>query len=61
MKLEEARKVIAHYRKIDEKVYLGPAVEAAITLDDRITELEAEVKRLNLLLETTNALMQDVY
>ena len=42
MELREAREVIAHYRKIDEKVYLGPAVEAAIVLDDRITELEAQ-------------------
>ena len=42
MGLKEARDTIAHYRKMDEKVYLGPAVEAAIILDDRITELEAE-------------------
>ncbi len=42
MELREAREVIAHYRKINEKVDLGPAVEAAIVLDDRITELEAQ-------------------
>ena len=42
MELRDAREVIAHYRKIDEKVYLGPAIEAAIVLDTRITELEAQ-------------------
>lgn len=46
MELREAREVIAHYRKIDEKVYLGPAVEAAIVLDDQIAELEAQSDEL---------------
>ncbi len=46
MEFKEARKVIAHYRKIDEKVYLGPAVEAAIVIDDRITELENRLNQL---------------
>ena len=61
MELKEARETITHYRKIDEKVYLGPAVEAAIVLDDRITELEAEVKRLEGQLLELNTLIQNVY
>ncbi len=42
MELRDAREVIAHYRKISEKVDLGPAVEAAIVLDDRIAEIEVQ-------------------
>ncbi len=46
MELKEAREVIAHYRKIDEKVDLGLAVEAAIVLDDQITELTNLLKEI---------------
>ncbi len=40
MELKEARELIAHFRKV--KLSPGSTAEAAIILDDRITELEGQ-------------------
>ena len=59
MALKEARELIAHFREV--KLFPGSTAQAAIILDDRITELEAEVKRLEGQLLELNTLIQNVY
>ena len=62
MELKEARKEIHAFRALKlSGLKRSIETEVAIILDDRITELEAEVKRLEGQLLELNTLIQDVY
>ncbi len=63
LKLKEAREMAEELNDIFRvhTPYPEELADGLVTLDNRITELEAEVKRLEGQLLELNALIQDVY